>query len=98
MMEGEIVFGVDTNIIHIDLQPFFHYHVSKDVVYESLKGRWCIAESKEHYGWFKESEGGDEGGLPLIFLTNEDVVVAPLNVELHEEGGIFHIINELRDE
>ena len=28
---------------------------------------------------------------------NADVVIAPSDVELHEEGGVLHVINEFRD-
>ena len=97
MMEGEVIFGVDTDVIHINFQPFFHYHVSKDVVHEGLECGWRIAKPKEHYCWFKESEGGNEGSFPLVFFTDMDVVVAPPDVEFCEEGDIFHVINELWD-
>ena len=45
----------------------------------------------------KSPRGGDEGGFPLVFLTNVDVVIAPSDVKLCEEGGILHVINEFRD-
>ena len=98
MVEGEVVFGVDTDVIHINFQPFFCYHVGKDMVYEGLECGWCIAKSKEHYCWFEESEGSDKGSFPLVFLMDMDVVVVPLDIKFHEEGGIFHVVNELWDE
>ena len=98
MVEGEVIFGVDTDVIHINFQPFFCYHVGEDVVHEGLECEWHIAKPEEHYCWFKESEGGNEGGFPLVFFTDTDVVVAPLDVEFCEEGGIFYVIDELWDE
>ena len=68
------------------------------MVHECLKHGWCIAEAKEHYGGFKESEGGDECCLPLICLLDMNVIVSPLDVELGEESGILHVIYEFRDE
>ena len=29
MVEGKVIFGVDTDVIHVNFQPFFHYHVSE---------------------------------------------------------------------
>ena len=97
MMEGEVVFGVDTDVIHINFQSFFHYHVSEDVVHEGLECGWCIAKPEEHYCWFEESKGSDKGGFPLAFFTDMDVVVAPPDIKFCEEGGIFHVVNELWD-
>ena len=98
MVEGKVVFGVDTNVIHINFQPFFYYYVGKDVVHKGLECRWCIAKSEEHHCWFEESKGGDKGGFPLVFFTNADVVITPPDVEFHEEGDILHVINEFWDE
>ena len=33
----------------------------------------------------------------MVFFMNVDVVIAPSDVELHEEGGVLHVINEFRD-
>ena len=57
-----------------------------------------IAESKEHDSGFKESNGGDESGLPLIFLLDVNVVISPTNVEFGEQGGFFHVIDEFGDQ
>ena len=98
MVEGKVIFGVDTNVIHINFQPFFHYHIGKDVVHKGLECRQCIAKPKEHHCQFEKSQGGDKGSFPLVFFTNVDVVIAPSDVEFHEEGGILHVINEFGDE
>ena len=98
MVEGEVIFSVDADVIHINLQPFFHYHVGEDVVHEGLECGLHVAKFKEHYCQFKESKGGDEGGFPLVFLMDVDVVVVPSDAKFHKEGGIFHVVNELWDE
>ena len=67
------------------------------MVHEGLEGAGGIAESKEHDGWFKKSEGGDERSFSLIFLMNLDVVVIPANVKFSEVGGVLHVINKFRD-
>ena len=98
MVEGKVIIGVDADVVHINFQPFFCYHISKDVVHKGLEHRRCIAKPKEHYCWFKKSQGGDKGGFPLVFFTNMDVVISPSDVEFCEEGGILHVVNEFRDE
>ena len=97
MVEGKVIFGVDTDVVHINFHSFFCYHVGEDVVHKGLECRWCIAKSEEHHCWFKKSQGGDEGGFPLVFFTNADVVIAPSDVKLREEGGILHVIDEFWD-
>ena len=97
MVEGNVIFSVDTDVIHVNFQPFFCYHVGEDVVHKGLECRQCIAKSKEHHCWLKKSQGGNEGSFPLVFFMNADVVIAPSDVKLHEEGGIFHVVNEFRD-
>ena len=98
VMEGYIVLGVDSHIIHIDLKPLLWDHISKDMIHESLEGGGSVAESKEHDGGFEESHGGNESSFPLIFLLNANVVIFPTNVEFGEQGGLLHVINEFRDE
>ena len=67
------------------------------MVHEGWKSSGGIAESKEHDGWFKKSERGDERSFPLIFLTNTDVVVTPVNVKFSKVSGVLYVINEFRD-
>ena len=98
MVESKVIFGVDTNVIHINFQPFFCYHIGKDMVHKGLECRWCIAKPKEHHCRFKKSQGGDKGSFPLVFFTNADVIIVPSDVEFHEEGGILHVVDEFRDE
>ena len=53
MMEGSIIFGVDSHVIHVDLQPFFLDVVGEDVIHEHLESGWGIAEPEEHHGGFR---------------------------------------------
>ena len=98
MMEGDIIFGVDSHVIHVDFKPLLRKHICKDVVHEGLKGGGSITESKEHDSGFKESHGGDESGLSLIFLSDANVVISPMNVEFGEQGGFFHVVDEFGDQ
>ena len=98
MMESCIILGVDSHVVHVDLKPLLWEHICKDVVHESLEGGGSVAEPKEHDGGLEESHGGDESGLPLIFLSDVNVVISPSNVKFGEQGGFFHVINEFRDQ
>ena len=89
--------GVDAKIVHVDFKPSFGDHVSKDVVHKRLERGWGIAEPEEHNCGFKESERGDERSLPLVRFPNSDVVVSPADVKFGEQGGVFHVVDELRD-
>ena len=97
MMECEVSLSVDAQVIHVDFQPTLSNHISEDMVHEGLKGGWSITEPKEHDGGFKESERGDERSFPLIF-TNVNVVESPSNIELGKDRGVFHVINQFRNE
>ena len=85
-------------IVHINLEPSFGNHVGKDMVHECLEGRRGITEAKEHDSGFVETEGSDECCLPLIFLLNVNVVIAPTNIKLSEQSRVLHVIDQLRDE
>ena len=98
MMEGYIILGVDPHVVHVDLKPLLWKHICKDMVHESLEGGGSIAEPKEHDGGFKESHGGNESGLPLVFLSDVNVVIFPTNVKFGEQGGFFHVVDEFRDQ
>ena len=63
------------------------------MVHEGLEGWRSIAETEKHDCGFIETEGSNECSFPLIFLSNANVVVPSLYVELGEEGGVFHVIN-----
>ena len=87
-----------SQVVHIDLEPSLGDHVSKDMIHECSKSWRSITEAKEHYGGFKEAERSDECRFPLVFLPNANVVITPLNIELCEQCGILHIIDQLWDE
>ena len=98
MMEGYVILGVDSHVVHVDLKPLLRKHICEDVVHESLEGGGSVAEPKEHDSGFKESHGGDKSGLPLILLSDANVVISLTNVEFGEKGGFFHVIDEFRDQ
>ena len=66
MMEGEGAIGVDAKVIHVDFQPAFGNHISKDMVHESLECGWSVAKAKEHDCGFEEAEEGDKSCLSLV--------------------------------
>ena len=98
MMKGDVIFGVDPQVIHVDLYPFLLQHVHKNIIHECLKCRGGIAKSKEHDCGFKESHGGNESGFPLILLLDADIIVFPANVKFGEQGGLLHVVDEFQNE
>ena len=82
-------FGEYQDIIHVDDQPSFGYHVSESQVHEGLKGWRGIALPKEHDQEFVEAIGSDEFGLPLISFLDMDVVVPQSYIHLGEVFGSF---------
>ena len=98
MMEGYVILGVDSHVVHVDLKPLLWKHICKDMVHESLEGGGSVAEPKEHDSGFKEPHGGNESSLPLIFLSDANVVIFPMNVKFGEQGGFFHVVDEFRDQ
>ena len=93
VMQVQIIFCVDAQIVHVDLKPFLRDHVGEDMVHEGLECRRSIAETEEHGCGFIETEGSNECGLPRIFFINVNVVISRSDVELGEEGGVFHVID-----
>ena len=89
---------MDAQVIHVDFEPLFCYHISEDVVHKCLKCQWGITEPKKHDSGFEEAEGSDECSFPLILFSNADVVVSPLDIKLGKKGEIFHVVDQLRDE
>ena len=85
-------------VVHVDLEPSLGDHVSKDMIHERLKSQRSITEAKEHYGRFKEAKRSDECRFPLVFLPNGNVVITPSNIELHEQCGVLHIVDQFWDE
>ena len=85
-------------VVHIDLEPSLSNHISEDMIHECLKSQRSITETKEHYGGFREAKRSDECRFPLVFLPNANVVIAPSNIELSEQCGVLHIVDQLRDE
>ena len=63
------------------------------MVHEGLECQRSIAETEKHDCGFIETKGSNEYGLPLIFFINVNVVISPSDIELGEEGGVFHVIN-----
>ena len=67
------------------------------MVHEGLEGWWGIAETEKHDCRFIEAKGSNEHSLPLIFLSNVNVVITPSYIKIGKEGGILHVINQLRN-
>ena len=65
----------------------------EDVVHHRLEGCWAVREAKEHDLWLKEPLVGTECGLPLVALSDSDIVETPSDIQLSKVLGT----SELRD-
>ena len=63
------------------------------MVHECLEHWRSIAETEKHHCGFIEAEGSNECGLPLIFVTNANIVISSLDIKFGEECGVFHVID-----
>jgi hypothetical protein len=77
VVKGDVLIGVNGNVVHVDFKPAFCDHVRKNVIHERLKCRRGITKSKEHDSGFKETEWCDEGRFPLVFFMNANIVDIP---------------------
>ena len=98
MVECEIALGVDSKVVHINLEPALGDHIREYVIHEGLERRWSVAKAEEHDGGFEESERSDKCSLPLVFFVNADIVESSSDVKLGEYGGVLHVVNQLRDQ
>ena len=77
---------MDEDIIHVDCDISFIDQFVEKMIHHQLEGGWGIGESKKHHHWFEEASVHLKRGLPLISITNSDIVVAPSDVKLRKEG------------
>lgn len=85
------------HVVHVDFKSFLLNVVCKDMVHEGLKHGWGITEAKKHDCRFKKACWSNKHHLPLVLLSDPNVVVAPSYVELGKYGGVLHVINEFRN-
>ena len=53
VMKRDGATGMDTKVVHIDLEPFFCNHIREDVIHERLEDGGSIAKTKEHNSRFE---------------------------------------------
>ena len=68
------------------------------MVHEGLECWRSIAETEKHDCGFIETKESNECSLPMILFTNANIIISPLDVEFGEESGVFHVIDQLRNE
>jgi len=86
---------VDQDVIEVDAYQAFHDDVLENVIHHGLEGCWAIGETKEHHQGFKQPSGSLEGGLPLVTLSDLDVIVPPSNIQLDEVLHSLELVYEL---
>jgi len=88
----------DEDVIKVYTYSPFHDEVPEYVIHHGLEGGWAVCETEEHYQRFEQSLVGLKGCLPLVTLTNVNIVVPPANIQLGEILGLAKLIDEFRDE
>jgi hypothetical protein len=81
------VFCVDGHIVHVHSKVSARDLRSEQGVHHGLEGRWRIGEAKEHHSGFEQSFISGKSHLPLVPLLYFDCIVAPLDIDLGEEGA-----------
>ena len=63
----------------------------EDVIHHHLEGCWAVHEAKEHDLWLEEPSVGMECGLPLVALSDSDIVETPLDIQLSKVLGTLEL-------
>jgi hypothetical protein len=64
----------------------------EDLIYHNLECRWTIGETKVHYQGLKETLIGLECCHPLVALSDTDIIVSPVHIEL---GEVAHTLEAM---
>ena len=62
------------------------------MVHVCLEGGGGIAKSEEHYSRFVKAKRRGEGRLPVVFRSDEDVIVSPPDVKFGEDFASFQLV------
>ncbi|KAG5335312.1 hypothetical protein C0989_001470 [Termitomyces sp. Mn162] len=73
-------------------------HVMEDVIHEVLEGGGGVSHSKGHHKVLKEAIAGAKGGLPFMFQSDPDVVVAGAEVYLYVYLGTAETVNKISNQ
>ena len=90
------VVGIDEDVIQVDKDAYIE-HVGEDVIYEALKGYWCISQTEGHKTPFEGAIAGAEGGVPFITFTDSNKVVDVLQVDFGIHRGLSWAVEEVGD-
>ena len=77
--------SIDQDIIWIDDDPIVK-QISKDIVYEMLKGSKSISQIKRHYQSLKETIVSLKGDLPFVAFSDLDQVIAVSEINFDEDA------------
>ena len=86
------------DVVKVDADNPFHYHVSDDVIHHCLEGGRAVREAEEHDLWFKESAVCAEGGFPFISVADLYVVETPADIQFGEVSHTTELRDQFRDE
>ena len=84
-MQGNVIRGVDQDVIHIDRNVSFINKFVKEEVHHGLEGGWGVCQAEKHDHWFKKAAVRLKGRFPLVSIVNAYIVVSPPDVQLCEK-------------
>ena len=86
-MKGGVIWSGDQDVVHVNKDHIrvLQFEGLEDAIHYTLEGCGSIALSKQHNHGLEESKRRFECGFPLVSVSDADIVVPPLNIELCEE-------------
>ena len=83
----------DEDVVKVYTYSPFHDKVPEYVIHHGLEGGWAVCETEEHYQRFEQSSVGLRGCLPLITLTNVNIVVPQSDVKLCQNACMMQLVD-----
>ena len=92
------ILSVDQDVIEIHRDFPLCNQIDEDCVHERLECRRGVGKPEEHDKRFEQPSITDESCLPLVPISNANVIVARSNVEFGEVFGPFQFVQKFGDE
>src|SRR6266567_2583148 len=81
------VFCENKNIVHVDDDHPPHNEISEEIVHHRLECGGGIGKAEKHDAWLEQPTVRDKRCLPLISLSNADILIPPAYVKFGEVSG-----------
>ena len=92
----QVTLGEYHDVVNVDNNHILH--VCENLIHHHLECGGGVAKSKEHDSGFEGSVMAYECGLPFVSFLDMDVVISPLEINLHEVLRSLEPVDELGNE